>query len=172
MANTDSRKKSRGSSGPRRTSRLAAVQAIYQSEMTGVSPQEVLGEFVDHRARDGSLGLGSAKLSEPLLTDLVLGVAREKSAIEAELKEVLTLARGLDQIEPLVRAVLRAGAYELLRETGTPARAIVSEYVEVADAFFEDRQTRFVNGVLDGLARRLRADEMQGGKKDGGENLR
>jgi N utilization substance protein B len=93
--------------------------------------------------------------------DLVAGVLREQRSIDPLIDEALAQGWPLKRIEAVLRAVLRAGAYELAHRNDVPARVVVSEYVDVADAFVDRSETGMVNAVLDQIARQFRAGEFQ-----------
>jgi N utilization substance protein B len=151
----------------RGAARIAAVQALYQIELTGASPDRVLREFVAHRidAHAAEAASSDEALGE---TDRELFAAIVRGACErrAELDEMVgsSLAEGwsLERMDRVLRALLRAGAFELFARPETPARVAITEYVGVANAFYHGREPGFVNGVLDKLARVLRPDEMAG----------
>jgi len=141
--------------------RLAAVQALYQIDMTGTAPETVLTEFLIHRQgaeldEEGPV----AAMDRSLVAELVCGTARERERIDQALRSLLVADWPLERIEKVMAAVLRAGAYELMERPGVPARVIISEYVDVAHAFFQGKEISMVNGVLDRLARTLRPGEM------------
>ena len=152
----------------RGAARLAAVQALYQIELTGTSPDRVLGEFVAHRIgaqpRDASDEASSDEAVGETDRELFAAIVRGASERRAELDEMVgsSLAEGwsLERMDRVLRALLRAGAFELFARPETPARVAITEYVGVANAFYEGREPGFVNGVLDKLARVLRPDEM------------
>jgi len=157
----------------RGAARLAAVQALYQIELTGSAPDRVLREFVAHRidapARAAGEAPDEAAADEAVgETDreLFAAIVRGASERRAELDEMVgsSLAEGwsLERMDRVLRALLRAGAFELFARPETPARVAIAEYVGVANAFYEGREPGFVNGVLDKLARVLRPDEMAG----------
>jgi transcription antitermination protein NusB len=137
---------SRFQSRARSAARLAAVQALYQHEMEGTPLPRLLDEFHQHR-------LG-ATIEDVEYADAEVAFFDEvDAAISARLAKGWNLAR-LDR--PL-RAVLRAGTYELMARADVPTATVISEYVDVADAFYDRRETGFVNGLLDGVAKDLRA---------------
>ncbi|MDA1059290.1 MAG: transcription antitermination factor NusB [Proteobacteria bacterium] len=146
--------------GARSAARLAAVQALYQMWVTGVSPEAVIGEFIEHRFGREFDGLIYEGADRAFFEDIVRGVAARETEIAAVVHEALSKDRELGRLEKILAAALRAGAYELLARVDVPARAIISEYVDVAHAFFEGPQPGFVNGVLDQIAKQIRADEM------------
>ena len=155
-------------SGRRRTaSRLAAVQALYQIDVTGSSPANVVGEFLKHRlAADAELeNFGAA--DEGLFAELVEGASARREDIDRGLTSALTPDWPLERLEIILRAILRAGVYELLAHPDVPARVVISEYLDVAHAFFAGKEPGLVNGVLDRLARTLRPEGLRDDKADG-----
>jgi N utilization substance protein B len=144
----------------RSQARLAAVQALYQMDLAETDLSAVIEEFKAHR-----LGLeaenGTAAQADPdhfarVLQGVVAGQREIDPLIDHQLAEGWRLAR----IDSIVRAILRAAAFELTELAEIPARVIISEYIEVAHAFFEGDESRVVNGVLDGLARKIRPGEL------------
>lgn len=146
-------------SGERSAARLAAVQALYQMSISGVSANTVIGEFVEHRFGREIDGLVYEGADRGFFEDLVRGVTVREAEITSQIQAVLE-NRDLDRLEKILAAVLRAGAYELLTRIDVPGRVVISEYVDVAHAFFDGPQPGFVNGVLDKLARQVRSGEM------------
>jgi N utilization substance protein B len=140
--------------------RLAAVQALYQMELTGADVSEVSEEFVRHRLDGEGEGEALVPADRALFTELLnVAVARQldiDNLIEAALAEGWTLAR----LDSTLRALLRAASAELMACSDTPARVVIDEYVDVAHAFYAGEEPSFVNGVLDSLARRLRPGEL------------
>lgn len=151
-----------GSSTSRRSAaRLAAVQALYEMDMVGAGADEVLAEFLQHRWRQDDSGGGP--MAEPdgeWLGDLVNGVATRRQEMDALIGPALTGDLDLARLETLLRVILRAGVYELTTKPDVPAVVVISEYVEVAHAFFDAKEAKLVNGVLDRLARELRTGEL------------
>lgn len=137
----------------RRAARLAAVQALYQCDMNDPDPRQVVAEFVTHRADElGDRGL---------FGDVVNGVADRVEDIDRMISESLAEGWTIDRLETVLRAIMRAGAYELLAKPDVPPRVVINEYVEIAHAFFAGREPGMVNGVLDRLARVLRAESFE-----------
>jgi len=159
-----------GDPGPRRsTARLAAVQALYEIELTGIPTKSVLNDFLAKRwnisddDEAGNKDAPEAALAEPdgeLLAELVGGAGGRFDELDRLIKPALSGGWSEERLEALVRAILRAGVYELLALPDIPARTIISEYVDVAKAFYTGAETGLVNGVLDTIARDLRAGEM------------
>lgn len=139
----------------RSAARLAAVQALYQMELAQTDVGEVLAQF-STRTAGGNFeegNVGDADFSH--LKSIVEGVVREQRAIDTKINESLAPGWSLERLESILRAILRAGAFELLFRDDIPGRAVISEYVDVAHAFYDGDQPGFVNGVLDRLARSL-----------------
>ena len=144
----------------RSAARLAAVQALYQMEQSGAGVESVIEEFLEHRLspvpETGGLHRPDAGFFADIARGVVEGQRRIDRAIEANLARNWTLGR----IDATARAILRAGVYELMRRDDVPAPAAIDEYVEIAKAFFDGEEPRFVNAVLDAVARSARQDEM------------
>jgi N utilization substance protein B len=145
----------------RSAARLAAVQALYQMEIAGTSLPDVLTEYEGHWIGREVDGQKSPEAEAAYFRDVVSGVLREQRIIDPLVDDVLARGWPLKRVEAVLRAVLRAGAYELQYRPEVPARAVVSEYVNVAGAFLDGEETGMVNAVLDALARRLRETEFQ-----------
>lgn len=142
--------------------RLLAVQALYQRSVAGQSAAEVLREFQQHRVEEEVEGLKHAAVNRDLLTELVEGVAKQEETLDDMLAAVLDEDWTIERLEILLHALLRAAAFELSERLDVPARVVISEYVDLANAFFDGRETAFVNGMLDRLAHVLRAEEFGG----------
>ncbi|MBX6426933.1 MAG: transcription antitermination factor NusB [Variibacter sp.] len=143
----------------RGAARLAAVQALYQMDVAGTGLNEIFAEFESHwmgREVEGSQYLPA---EAAFFRDVVGGVVAEQRRIDPLIDAALSKGWPLRRIEALLRAVLRAGAYELARRGDIPARVVISEYVDVAHAFLDAEETGMANAVLDDLARQLRPAE-------------
>jgi len=140
----------------RSVARLAAVQALYQMEVSGVGVEAVVREFRDHRFGGDLEGSNLAEADEAFFADLVKGVIVSQAEIDHAI--ALRLAEGwrLDRIDATARAILRAGAYELLRLADVPTEVAIDEYVEIAKSFFDGAEPGFVNAALDAIARDAR----------------
>jgi transcription antitermination protein NusB len=145
----------------RSRARLAAVQALYQIDLGGTAVETVIGELRERG--DDEEGFGEA--DDTLFADIVRGVMAHRRELDPMLDEALAPEWNLPRLEIVLRAVLRAGAYELLARLEIPARVVLNEYVDLAHAFFAGKEPRLVNGVLDRLARRLRPHELN--ERDG-----
>ena len=143
----------------RRIARLAAAQALYQIEVAGVGADAVLLEFLEHRLDDEiDDGLKLADMDRALFKDLVGGVSLRKTELDGLLEPLLLPDWTLERLEMLLRVILRAGAYELAQRTDVPPKVAITEYVDLAHDFFGGREPALVNGVLDRLARSVRAE--------------
>lgn len=143
----------------RGAARLAAVQALYQMDIVATPINEILAEFESHwigREVEGSQYLPA---EAAFFRSIVSGVVAEQRRLDPMIDEALAGGWPLKRIEALMRAVLRAAAYELSARSDVPARVVVSEYVDIAHAFLDREETGMVNAVLDQLARRLRGGE-------------
>lgn len=140
----------------RSAARLAAVQALYQMDVAAKGLNEIFAEFESHwigREVEGSQYLPA---EAAFFRDIVAGVVGEQRRLDPLIDAALTKGWPLKRIEALLRAVLRAGAYELDRRPDVPARVVISEYVDVAGAFLDREETGMANAVLEDLARQLR----------------
>ncbi|MBM3600356.1 MAG: transcription antitermination factor NusB [Alphaproteobacteria bacterium] len=150
-----------GGQAERSVARLAAVQALYQIEMTGLTPEAAIVEFERHRLGRAGQGpdVDGDTLAPPdrlLFADVVGGAEARRDEIDGMIGSVLVEGWTVQRLEAILRALLRAGIYELAGRNDIPARVIVSEYVDIAHAFFEGREAGLANGVLNRLARMLR----------------
>jgi N utilization substance protein B len=145
-------------SGPlaKSQARLAAVQALYQMDMAATDLAEVIDEFKTHRlgaeAEDRAIAGADAEHFARILQGVVARQRELDPVIDAQLAAGWRLVR----VDAILRAILRAGAFELVEEADVPVRVVINEYVNVAHAFFAGDEPRVVNGVLDALARKLR----------------
>ncbi len=154
-------RRGRGSAKARRSAaRLAAVQALYQIELASADTEAVVAEFIKHRLGHEVDGV-SYVAAEPVLFSAIVRGTRVRLADVGEMVSAALDPRlPFDRVELLLRAILCAGAFELLAHGDVHPRIIISEYVEIAHAFYQGREVGLINGVLDHLARRLRADEL------------
>ena len=143
----------------RGAARLAAVQALYQMDLAGTGLNEIMAEFESHWLGGEVEGAQYRPAEAAYFRDIVGGVVREQSTLDPQIDAALTRGWPLKRIEAVLRAVLRAGAYELEHRKDVPGRVVVSEYVDVAHAFVEAEETGMVNAVLDQIARQFRAGE-------------
>ena len=141
----------------RSVARLAAVQALYQMELGGVGVETVVREFSDHRFGADLEGEPLAEADEAFFGDLVRGVVADQAAIDKAVVRRLATGWKLDRLDATVRAILRAGAYELASRPDVPTEVVIYEYVELAKAFFDPTEAGFINGALDSIASDVRA---------------
>ncbi|THD62933.1 transcription antitermination factor NusB [Phenylobacterium sp.] len=143
---------------PRSVARLAAVQALYQMEVSSVGAEAVIREFAEHRfdrdADEDEAPLAAA--DEAFFADLVRGVVAKQKAVDAAIARKLAAGWRLDRLDATARAILRAGAYELIERPDVPTEVVIDEYVELAKSFFEGPEPGFVNGALDSVAQETR----------------
>jgi N utilization substance protein B len=148
----------------RSAARLAAVQALYQMEVTGAAMAAVRSEFEAHRLgaeieEAGGPQYHDADLS--LFRAILSGVVESQARIDRLTDEALVAKWPLGRIDPTLRALFRAGGYELTMRPDVPARVVIGEYVDVAKAFYaEGKEAKFVNAVLDHMAREVRPGEL------------
>ena len=143
----------------RGAARLAAVQALYQMDMAGSGLNDILAEFESHWLGREVEGAQYLPAEAAFFRDIVTGVVREQRVLDPQIDEALQQGWPLKRVEAVLRATLRAGAYELAHRRDVPARAVIAEYADVAAAFVERDETGMVNAVLDQLARKLRGEE-------------
>jgi N utilization substance protein B len=152
--------------GRRRNARLAAVQALYQIELSETPAdapdriERVIREFARYRLGQEIDGEQLGEADEALFADIVRGATARRAEIDGILARGLASDWPIERLEAILRAILRAGAYELLARGDVPARVVISEYLEVAHAFFSGKEPALVNGVLDRLGRLLRESEL------------
>lgn len=141
----------------RGAARLAAVQALYQMEVGGGGVLEVVAEYEEHRLGQEIDGDTYLKADPSWFRSIVAGVVRDQVKLDPLIRGALQDDWALSRIDATVRAILRAGAFELLERKDVPIPVIVTEYVEIARAFFEDEEPKLVNAVLDRIAKQVRA---------------
>jgi transcription antitermination protein NusB len=147
----------------RGAARLAAVQALYQMDLAGTGLNEILAEFESHWLGGDVEGAKYLPAEAAFFRDIVGGVVREQRTLDPQIDAALSRGWPLKRVEAVLRATLRAGAYELAHRRDVPARVVTSEYVDVASAFVDKDETGMVNAVLDQLARELRPEEFAAG---------
>jgi N utilization substance protein B len=140
----------------RSVARLAAVQALYQMEVSSVGAEAVIREFSEHRFDRDIEDMTLAGADEPFFADLVRGVVAHQGEVDAAVARRLAQNWRLERIDATVRAILRAGVFELTHRADVPTEVVIDEYVELAKSFFEGPEPGFVNGALDGVAQDVR----------------
>jgi len=140
----------------RSVARLAAVQALYQMEAAGAGAEAVIREFNEHRFDRDLEGMVMAAADEAFFAAVVRGVVERQAAVDAAIVHRLAQGWRLERLDATVRAILRAGAFELAHRPDVPTEVVIDEYVELAKSFFEGAEPGFVNGALDAVAQDVR----------------
>lgn len=145
----------------RRSARLAAVQALYQMDIAGRGAKSVIREFRDHRFGADGEGPEFVEADEDFFDALVAGVVDRQAVIDPAIEKRLADGWRMQRLDATVRAILRAGGYELFERSDVPARVVIDEYVDVANAFFDGSEPKFINAALDRCAREARPGELK-----------
>ena len=141
----------------RSAARLAAVQALYQHQMEGTAQAKLLDEFHQHRLGAEIEDEQYADAEVDFFDDIVAGVIARRDEIDEHLTAKLAQGWTLARMDKTMLQILRAGAWELMARADIPVGTAISEYVDVAHAFFDQREAKFVNGLLDAVAKEVRA---------------
>lgn len=153
------RKDRAASMSGRSTARLLAVQAVYQIDMTGITADRAMNEFIQHRLdAPGEEGEAFAPADRSMFIAIVTGVARDRQALDDAISGALDPSWPIDRLESVLLAILRCGAFELRSRPDVPGGAVITEYVDIAHAFYGGKEPALVNAVLDKLARVLREE--------------
>ena len=150
MQQTPARSRSRSAA------RLAAVQALYQQEMEKTPLPTLLHEFHQHRLGATIEGVEYANAEVDFFDDIVRGVDARRAELDALIAARLAKDWSIERLDKPMRQILRAGAYELAARIDVPTGSVISEYVDVAKAFYDKRESNFVNGLLDAVAKDVR----------------
>ena len=140
----------------RSAARLAAVQALYQRQMEATPLARLLDEFHQHRIGQEIEDAQYVRAEVAFFDDVVSGVVSREEEIDALLAERLAEGWRLERLDKTLLQILRAGAYELLARPDIPVSTTISEYLDVAHAFFDKSDAKIVNGVLDAVAKAVR----------------
>lgn len=140
----------------RAAARLAAVQALYQFEMESTPLAFLLDEFHQHRLGAEIEDEQYAKADVPFFDDVVQGVISRRDEIDDAISTKLAEGWKLERLDRTMLQILRGGAYELIARADVPTGTVIGEYLDVAHAFFDEREAKFANGVLDAIARAVR----------------
>ena len=151
MPQTSSRSRSRSAA------RLAAVQALYQQEMEKTPLPQLLHEFHQHRLGATIEDVEYVDAEVDFFDDIVKGVDARSEELDALIAGKLAEGWSLTRLDKPMRQILRAGSYELIARIDVPTASVISEYVDVAHAFYDKREAAFVNGLLDAVAKEVRA---------------
>lgn len=144
----------------RSAARLAAVQALYQMEVSGKGVIDALAEFEAFWIGREVEGVSFQPAEHDFFRDVLTGAVREQRAIDPKIDAVLASGWPLKRVEAVLRAILRAGTYELMIRKDIPVRVTISEYVNVAHDFYSEDEPGMVNAVLDAIAREVRPGEL------------
>ena len=154
----------------RSAARLAAVQALYQMDVSGTGVTDALAEFEAHWLGREVEGIKFQPSDTAFFRNILEGVVKDQRAIEVKIDAALAEGWPLARIEAVLRAILRAGGFELMFRKDVPARVVISEYVDVTHGFYDQDEPGLVNAVLDTLARDVRTGELE--KKSAGQAKR
>lgn len=144
----------------RSAARLAAVQALYQMEASGLGVEAVISEFAEHRLGRDIDGAQLHKADKTFFADILRGAVETQRRLDPYLERQLAAGWKLTRIDATARAILRAGLYELIRRADVPAKVVIDEYLDIANAFFDGDEPKFINAVLDAAAQEARSDEI------------
>lgn len=147
---------SRRAASRRSAARLGAVQALYQMDMAGTKADSVIEEFTVHRLGKELDGNRLDDADVAFFQDLVKGVVNSQRELDPRIDEQLATGWRLARVDSILRAILRAGTYELARREDVPSNVVITEYIDIAHAFFETDEPKVVNAVLDNLAGKIR----------------
>lgn len=154
---------------PARTAaRVAAVQALYQMDLAGTDLNDVIAEFLQERFSEAGKDETVQGADRTFFADVLRAVLRRQREIDPMVDEQLATGWRLIRVDAILRAILRAGVAELMDRGDVPAKVVINEYVNVSHFFFSEDEPRVVNGVLDKIARKLRASEFKKAAKDAG----
>ncbi|PSC06430.1 transcription antitermination factor NusB [Alsobacter soli] len=144
----------------RSAARLAAVQTLYEMELSGKGVLDAVADFEAHWMGREIEEMEFKPADAGFFREIVSGVVQEQRLVDQKVDAALAKGWPLKRIEAVLRAILRAGAYELIRRQDVPARVAITEYVDVANAFYDGDESGMVNAVLDSIAREVRGDEL------------
>ena len=144
----------------RSAARLAAVQALYQHEMEGTPVARLLKEFHDHRLGAVIEDEHYHDAERDFFDDIVSGADARRGEIDEKIAGKLAAGWSLERLDRPMRAILRAGTYEIIARPDVPVGSVISEYVDVAHAFYDKRESGFVNGLLDAIAKEARSAQV------------
>ncbi|NNM73300.1 transcription antitermination factor NusB [Enterovirga aerilata] len=145
----------------RSAARLAAVQALYQMDVAGKGVIDAMAEFEAFWIGREVEGVSFKPAENAFFRDILRGTVSEQVTVDKLVDKALATGWPLTRVEAVLRAILRAGAYELAFRKDVPARVIISEYVDVAHGFYGEEEPGLVNAVLDAIAREVREGEMK-----------
>ena len=147
---------------PRTAARLAAVQALYQMEFSGVDVNQVIAEFLHNRLGQEIDGTQYPPADEAWFSELVRGTVSRQDDIDDIIAQTVSADWSLPRLDATLRALIRVATYELVARPDVPPKVVLNEYVSLAHAFFSGSEPGFANGVLDRVARQVRPHEYDG----------
>ena len=151
-----------GEGAPARSAaRLAAVQALYQMETAGAGVEAIIREFQDFRLGKDIEGERMHKADAAFFADILRGTVETQRKLDPYLERHLAQGWKLSRLDATARAILRAGLYELIRRPDVPYKVVIDEYMNIANAFFEEDEPKFINAVLNAAAEDARSDELE-----------
>jgi N utilization substance protein B len=145
----------------RSAARLAAVQALYQMDLSGKGVIDALAEFEAFWIGREVEGIEFQPSDNAFFRDILSGVVKNQREIDVKIDKALAAGWPLARVEAVLRAILRAGCYELMFRKDVPVRVVITEYVDVTHGFYNEDEPGLVNAVLDALAREVRAGELE-----------
>jgi N utilization substance protein B len=148
----------------RSNARLAAVQALYQMEVSGAGVDSVVLEFIEHRLGQEMEGSILGEADGEFFSEIVKGVVNSQKRVDRLIDENLAKNWKLSRLDATARSILRAAVFELISRPDIPGKVVMDEYLEISKAFFESEEPKFINGVLDSIWRLARAEEIAGGR--------
>lgn len=153
----------------RSNARIAAVQALYQMDLAGTDLNEVIEDFILHRvpAEESEETEDKAEIDSTFFADILRGVVKSQRDIDPMIDDQLATGWRLVRVDSILRAILRAGVFELLHRTDVPLKVVITEYIAVAREFFSEDEPKVVNGILDKIARKLRPSELPAAREAG-----
>lgn len=143
----------------RGAARLAAVQALYQMELSGTGVLEIVSEYENFRLGQELDGDQYLRADPSWFRSIVSGVVKDQRKLDPLIADSLIEGWPLSRLDATIRAIMRAGVFELIERKDVPVAVIVTEYVEIANAFFSEDEPKLVNAVLDSVARKVRGDK-------------
>ncbi len=162
---TDDASKEAKGANMRGAARLAAVQALYQMDVAGSGLVEIVAEYEAHRLGREIDGDTYRQADSQWFRKILSGVVKNQKQIDPVIHQSLEGDWPLSRIDSTLRAILRAGAYELANRPEVPVAVVISEYVDIAKAFYDQAEPKLVNAVLDRVARRVRNTQVLAGTK-------
>ena len=143
-------------SNSRSAARLAAVQALFQHDMEKTAIPRLLKEFHDHRLGAEIEDAQYQDAEVDFFDDIVVGTNEKRDQIDALITEKLASGWSIGRLDKTMLQILRAGAFELMVREDVSTATVINEYVDVAHAFFDSKESGFVNGLLDAIAKQVR----------------